>query len=121
VSFAELPALLAQTSVLALPTLREPFGLALLDGMACGVPVVASRVEAVPEIVDEGETGLLVAPGDPAALADALVELLRDPERARVMGRRGRASVAERFLWRHAAERLERALADASARPGRAA
>ena len=121
VSFTELPALLAQTSVVALPTLREPFGLALLDAMACAVPVVATRVEAVPEIVEDGGTGLLVPPGDPEALADALVALLADPARARALGQRGRERVAERFLWRHAAARLDRALAEAGAHPGKAA
>jgi glycosyltransferase involved in cell wall biosynthesis len=121
VPFPELPALLAQTSLVALPTLREPFGLALLDAMACGVPVVATRVEAVPEIVEHGATGLLVPPADPDALADALVALLSDPAGARAMGQRGRARVAERFLWRHAAGRLERALAEAGAHPGKAA
>jgi alpha-maltose-1-phosphate synthase len=121
VAFAELPALLAQTSAVALPTLREPFGLALLDAMACAVPVVATRVEAVPEIVEDGATGLLVPPADPVALADALVALLSDPARARELGRRGRERVAERFLWRHAAARLDRALVEAGARPGRAA
>jgi len=121
VPFAELPALLSQASVVALPTLREPYGLALLDAMACAVPVVATRVEAIPEIVEDGDTGLLVPPADPAALADALVALLEDPLRAREMGRRGRARVAERFLWSHAAARLGRALSEAGVRPGRAA
>jgi len=112
-SFDEVPPLLAQTTALVLPTLREPFGLAFLDAMACAVPCVATRVEAVPEIVEDGVTGLLVPPGDPVALAAALEHLLSDPARAREMGRRGRERVAERFLWSHAAARLAQALADA--------
>lgn len=119
VELEELPALLSQSTVFALPTLREPFGLAFLDAMACAVPCVGTRVEAVPEIVADGETGLLVPPGDAVALAAALERLISDPLRARAMGARGRARVAARFRWGHAAERLERALVTATARrPG---
>ncbi len=121
VPFAELPALFAQATVFALPTLREPFGLAYLDAMACGLPCVGTRVEAVPEIVAEGDTGLIVPAGDPEALATALARLLRDPARARAMGGRGRARVGARFTWRHVAERLERALRSAVAPRGAAA
>jgi len=110
VPFDELPALFSQTTVFALPTLREPFGLAFLDAMACAVPCVGTRIEAVPEIVKDGETGLLVPPGDAVALAEALERLLGDPARARAMGARGRARVAQRFVWGRVAERLERAL-----------
>jgi glycosyltransferase involved in cell wall biosynthesis len=120
VAFEELSDLLAQATLFALPTLREPFGLAFLDAMACGVPAVGTRVEAVPEIIQDGETGLLVPPGDPVALACALERILQDPLRARAMGARGRARVAARFLWSHTAERLEGALVRASGR-GRAA
>jgi glycosyltransferase involved in cell wall biosynthesis len=112
VPLTELPALLAQATVFAFPTLREPFGLALLDAMACGVACVAARVEAVPEIVADGETGVLVPPGDPDALAAALARLLADPARAHDMGARGRRLVGERFLWSHVAVRLERALSE---------
>jgi glycosyltransferase involved in cell wall biosynthesis len=115
VATEELPALLAQATALALPTLREPFGIAFLDAMACGVPCVGTRVEAVPEIVAEGETGLLVPPGDAVALAGALERLLDDPLGARAMGARGRARVAERFTWARVAARLERALLRAAA------
>ncbi|MGC4000167.1 MAG: glycosyltransferase family 4 protein [Anaeromyxobacter sp.] len=121
VPLEELPGLFSQASVLCVPTLREPFGIAYLDAMACGVPCVATRVEAVPEIVADGETGLLVPPGDPVALASALARLVADPLRARRMGAAGRARVASRFLWSHVAERLERALqAAVGARPAAA-
>jgi glycosyltransferase involved in cell wall biosynthesis len=114
VGLEELPALLSQASVFVMPTLREPFGLAFLDAMACGVPVVGTRIEAIPEVVTEGEVGLLVPPGDAIALAGALERLVSDPRRARAMGARGRARVQAGFLWRHAAGRLERALAPAA-------
>lgn len=117
----ELPALFAQSTVFALPTLQEPFGLAFLDAMACGLPCVGTRVEAVPEIVRDGETGLLVPPGDPVALADALERLLADPARARAMGARGRARVFASGLWSHVAVRLERTLGTALGSHGRAA
>jgi glycosyltransferase involved in cell wall biosynthesis len=121
VAMPDVAALLSQATIFALPTLREPFGIAFLDAMACGVPCVGTRIEAVPEIVRDGETGLLVPPGDPAALALALDRLLSDPMRARAMGARGRARVFAGGLWCHAAARLERALAGALERPGRAA
>lgn len=117
----ELPALLAQSTVFAMPTLQEPFGLAFLDAMACGLPCVGTRIEAVPEIVRDGETGLLVPPGDPVPLAAALERLLRDPARARAMGARGRARVFASGLWTHVAARLERTLGAALGRRGRAA
>jgi alpha-maltose-1-phosphate synthase len=121
VSMPEVSALLSQATVFALPTLREPYGIAFLDAMACGVPCVGTRVEAVSEIVRDGETGLLVPPGDPVALAAALERLLGDPALARAMGARGRARVFAGGLWSHVAARLERALAGALELPDRAA
>ncbi len=120
VPLAAIPGLLAQATVFALPTLREPFGLALLDAMACGVPCVATRIEAIPEIVLDGDAGLLVEPADPHALAAALVELLRSPGRARAMGARGRDRVSRYFLWRHVGARLGAALCAAAGTPGAA-
>lgn len=121
VALAELPMLLAQATVFTLPTLHEPFGIAFLDAMACGVPCVGTRVEAVPEIVREGETGLLVPPGDAAALAAALERLLGEPATARAMGARGRARVFAGGLWSHVAARLESALTRTHAPRGKAA
>jgi glycosyltransferase involved in cell wall biosynthesis len=100
--------LFGAAAVFALPTLREAFGLSLLEAMSFGLPVVASRIEAIPEIVSDGETGVLVPPRDPAALAAALSELLREPARARAMGAAGRLRLQARYGWRRTAgEMLE--------------
>jgi glycosyltransferase involved in cell wall biosynthesis len=115
-----LAALFARASVFALPTLREAFGLVFLEAMAFGLPVVASAVEAVPEIVVQGETGLLVPPRDPAALAEACAALLADPARARRLGEAGRARVAERFGWDRAAARILEVVAPPRPREGEA-
>ena len=111
-----LAALYARASLFALPTLREAFGLVLLEAMAFGLPVVATAIEAIPEIVAPGRTGLLVPPRDPAALAEACGALLADPAGARRLGEAGRARLAERFGWDRAAARMLEVL-----RPGRPA
>ncbi|MBI4617797.1 MAG: glycosyltransferase family 4 protein [Planctomycetes bacterium] len=79
------------------PVRPEPFGRVVLEAMAAGVPVVASRAGGVVELVSDGETGILVPPGDAPAHARAVLSLLADPERARAMGRRGREVAAARF------------------------
>ncbi len=83
----------------------------LVDMMAAGLPVVASRVGEHETYVVHGETGLLVPPGDTAALAQAVVWLLSDPEEARRMGQAGRRRVAAEFTWDHLAPRVEAAYA----------
>jgi glycosyltransferase involved in cell wall biosynthesis len=115
-----LSVLYARASVFALPTLREAFGLAFLEAMAFGLPVVATAVGAIPEIVADGETGLLVPPRDPAALAAACAALLDDPSRARRLGEAGRARVTERFGWGVVAARILEVLLPAASVPGRA-
>jgi glycogen synthase len=87
------------------PSIYEPFGLINLEAMACGVPVVASRVGGIPEVIVDGETGWLVEPGDVAALGQALRAALADPARARRMGEAGRRRVEAHFAWDRIAER----------------
>jgi alpha-maltose-1-phosphate synthase len=91
--------LLSHATAFACPSLYEPLGIVNLEAMACGTAVVASRVGGIPEVVDDGETGLLVPPDDPAALADGLNTLLRDPDRATWMGQRGRKRAVAEFGW----------------------
>jgi glycosyltransferase involved in cell wall biosynthesis len=79
------------------PALMEGLGIALLEAAAAGLPIIASRAGGMPEIVRDGENGLLIPPGDVPALAKALEALLGAPQRAQRMGKRGREIVAERF------------------------
>jgi glycosyltransferase involved in cell wall biosynthesis len=102
--------------VLAHPARRDPFPLALLEGMALARPIVASAVGGIPEMIADGESGLLVPPNDPRALAEALVALLRDPARRAAMGAAAHARLTTRFsLAGFAAEMFaafEQAVAD---------
>lgn len=88
---------LARWDVLVQPSLDEGFGLAALEAMAAGLPVVATRVGGLPEVVDEGSTGLLVPPADPASLAAALERLLRHPDLGSAMGAAGRERARAHF------------------------
>jgi glycosyltransferase involved in cell wall biosynthesis len=106
--------LYSHAAVFACPSVYEPFGIINLEAMACETAVVASAVGGIPGVVDDGETGLLVAfdaageggfePRDPAGfardLAEAVNALMADAERRAAMGRRGRARVEEHFSWR---------------------
>jgi glycosyltransferase involved in cell wall biosynthesis len=78
--------LMLNADILVHPARWEGFGLVLLEAMRSGLPVVATRVGAIPEIVTDGVTGLLVPPGDPDQLAAAILELIRNPARRREMG-----------------------------------
>lgn len=93
----DLHRLLGGLDVLVHPATREGLGVSLLQAASCGVPIVASRIGGIPEVVQDGITGLLVPPEDPPALADALVRILGDPNRARRMAAEGRSWVIERF------------------------
>ena len=91
--------LLTHALVFACPSVYEPLGIVNLEAMACATAVVASRVGGIPEVVDDGVTGLLVPPEDPSSLADAMNRLLRDPGRADAMGRAGRERAVAEFSW----------------------
>ena len=79
------------------PALMEGMGVSLLQASCAGVPIVASRVGGIPEAVHEGVTGVLVSPNDASALAEAIIDLLKAPERRKAMGRSGRQWVETYF------------------------
>ena len=86
-----------EAHVVAMPSRFEPLGMVAAEALALGRPVVAARVGGLPDIVEDGVSGLLVPPGDPQALADALARLLADPELAEDLGARGSARVRRDF------------------------
>ncbi|WP_322987300.1 glycogen synthase [Phaeacidiphilus oryzae] len=100
---AELVQFLSQASVFVCPSVYEPLGIVNLEAMACGTAVVASDVGGIPEVVEDGRTGLLVPCGEPAAfeagLAEAVGSLIGDPGRAAEFGRAGRERAVARFGW----------------------
>jgi len=102
---------LSHATVFVCPSVYEPLGIVNLEAMACATAVVASDVGGIPEVVADGETGLLVHydEGDPEAfergLADAVNELVGDPPRAAAMGRAGRRRALDQFGWDVAARR----------------
>jgi alpha-maltose-1-phosphate synthase len=91
--------LLSHAAVFAIPSLYEPLGIVNLEAMACGTAVVGSRVGGIPEVVEDGVTGLLVSPDDPAALAMALNTVLTEPSLAKSMGQAGRDRAVAEFGW----------------------
>ncbi len=107
---AQKAAFLQSLNVFSVPTTYvEPKGMFLLEALANGVPVVQPRRGAFPEMVAKTGGGLIVAPDDPAALADAYLELWRNPDRAAELGRAGAAGVREHYDVGRMAEAAERA------------
>lgn len=104
---ADAPDLMAASDLLVLPTREEGFPNTLLEGMALGLPVVSTPVDGIPELVIHGQTGLLVPPGDPAALAAAVAQLLDDPARRRALGEAGRRRAEADFDQDRMMDRLE--------------
>ena len=104
----DVPAVTAALDVAVLPSYREALGLTVLEAMALSRPVVASSVGGIPEMVEDGVTGLLVPPRDPAALAAAIVRLLRDHPLADMLGRAGHDLVHERFCIELMVREVER-------------
>jgi glycosyltransferase involved in cell wall biosynthesis len=93
----DVPAVTAALDVAVLPSYREAQGLSVLEAMALSRPVVASNVGGIPEMIEDGVTGLLVPPRDPEALAGAIVRVLRDHQLADILGRAGHDLVHRRF------------------------
>lgn len=93
----DVPRLMAASDVFVMSSLWEGLGLVFLEAMCCDLPVLSSRVSAIPEVVAEGETGLLVPPGDPEALGREMVRLARDRELRRRLGAAGHERVRTAF------------------------
>lgn len=93
----DIPDILNSIDVLLLPSLWEGFGLVLIEAMACGKPCVTTSVSSMPEIVEDGVSGFILPPKDPAALAEACCKLLTNPQLADDMGKQGKWIVNEKF------------------------
>src|SRR5919112_3985863 len=104
---AELPPYYRAAAVSVIPSLEEGFGIPAAEAMGCEVAVVASDAGGLPEVVEDGVTGLVVPRGDVPALAQAIGNLLDDPERRRRMGVAGRRRALELFDWDRTAEQFE--------------
>lgn len=102
----DVPVLLAASDLFILPSLWEGLSVALLEAMSTGIPVVATDVSGTRELIIEGETGFLVPPGDPDALADAIVRAVRDRSVSDSRARRARTLVSARFSGAAQADRL---------------
>ncbi len=98
--------------VFVLPSEYEAFGLVLLEAMACEKPCVATNVGGVPEVLEEGKTGMLVEYGNSDKLAKVIIELLGDETKRKNMGRAGRERVKANFTWPKIVDQLERIYKD---------
>ena len=107
-SQADVAGALSRTDVFVLPSFAEGVPVVLMEAMASSVPVIATQIAGIPELVDHQRHGLLVPPGDEEALRDALEQLLNDPEGRRAMGRAGAERIADAFNIRVEAARLSR-------------
>jgi glycosyltransferase involved in cell wall biosynthesis len=104
---ADIPELLACSDAGVLPSLTEGLPNSVLEYLAAGLPVVATRVGGVPEVIEDGQEGFLVPPGNPGALAAALSRLLQDPGLAQRMGDAGQRRAQAEFSFERLVERLE--------------
>lgn len=105
-----------RASVFALPSLWEPFGIAILEAQMHALPCVGTRVGAMTEMIETPGAGCVVAPRDAGALANALIDLLKDPLACRQLGEAGRRNQQQYYRWQHVARRIrERLLLDETA------
>jgi len=104
---ADVPEILLGSDALLLPSRVEGFGYVLVEAMAAGIPCIASNVSSIPEIVQDGVTGILHAVGDSGALAEAIITVLSDRTRARAMGEVGARIAREKFTFSRMLDQVE--------------
>jgi glycosyltransferase involved in cell wall biosynthesis len=92
--------------IMIMPSLSESFGVAALEASSAGLPVIASNIGGVPEVVKDGVTGILVEPGDPEKLAEAILKLASDVELRKKMGNAGREFVAQNYRWENCLKQM---------------
>lgn len=109
ISYSQVPEYLGKMHVFVVPSIdeSESFGVAAVEASACELPVIASNVGGLPEVVIDKKTGLLVDPRNPQALAEAIIRLIENPGLRREYGRRGREFVMENYDWQENAKRME--------------
>ena len=105
--FRRMPAVYKDARLFVLPALAEAFGLAPLQAMASGLPIVASRVGGLPTFVDDGASGYLVEPGNSAQIAEAVIDILTHSESAIRMGAHNRDRIVRQFSWQSVVEKIE--------------
>ena len=99
-----------RASVFCLPTHLEPFGIVFIEAMTAHLPIVATRVGAIPDFVEDGRNGWLVQPGDVQGIANALLELLQNPHVCRSFGEYSYRLTQERYSWRHVGETFRQSI-----------
>jgi glycosyltransferase involved in cell wall biosynthesis len=105
--------LFSESTLFAMPSICDPFGLVLVEAMSHGLPVVSSQSDAMQEIVKDNSTGYCVPAGDAEALADRISQLLMSPQLCAELGQAGRNRAQERFLWTQVVSRIETGLSQA--------
>ena len=89
--------LLCAFDVFVMPSLMEGLGLSVIEAQACGIPVVASRVGGLVDLIEDGQSGYLVPINDPAALANRIIEVLRNPRLSKIMAQQARLNIEKHF------------------------
>jgi glycosyltransferase involved in cell wall biosynthesis len=108
VEHRQVPELLKNVDVFVMPSIREEFGVVAVEAQAMEIPVVATKVGGIPEVVLDGETGILIEPGNSEQLAQAILTLIENPALRRQMGEQGRKHVLANYRWEDNAALMER-------------
>jgi len=103
----KIPEYLAAADCFVLPSLSEGLGIAILEAQACGVPVIASRVGGISDIIKDGKTGILVEPKNPEAISQAIIKIFSEPEFAQKITQNAKANL-EKYDWNNIGRQIER-------------